>query len=359
MPNWFHVSHFHSDQSPVNMEEITLTFLSDACSDYYTDNTISSFRNKLSSPLQLSRGEWEIALTSVSYTGSHYINNERIDCLEFSGFKKDGTYEPHYTHFMNVPHKTPEHLFNEPDPAGKGLYERDMKIKTNAFGKYEITRTSRTPYYNFINGFDYMFGFWESKRLEGAKRLFDVMIRSRKDAFNFKDVPHYQMFLDYAKKDIFMYHHYLSDRTITILVKGISKSPEGRILTVGQDVKLDVLLADLSLERNQLIVSYDSKMCFDTQVGLHVPDLLMGRSKLLIYCDLIPPQYVGGTVAPLLRMIPSQEGRITEHFSSPTYFKLNRDYIDDFHIYIKNENGNPPSFERGTFSGTLSLRKRA
>ena len=130
-------------------------------------------------------------------------------------------------------------------------------------------------------------------------------------------------------------------------------------MTVGKDVNLDDLLKELSLGRGEMYLNYWAPLCYDTQIGKHLPDPLMGRNQMFIYCDLIPPQYVGGTVAPLLRVIPSVEGRITEYFSSPNYYKINKDYIDDFHIYIKHENGKAPAFELGTFSGTLSLRKRA
>jgi len=91
--------------------------------------------------------------------------------------------------------------------------------------------------------------------------------------------------------------------------------------------------------------------------GRQIPMINIGQTKLMVYCDLIHPQHVGDTVAPLLRSLQIQYDSAEHVFSPPTDFPLRTDYIDVIHVYIMCENGEPPPFELGTFSGTLSIQK--
>ena len=97
---------------------------------------------------------------------------------------------------------------------------------------------------------------------------------------------------------------------------------------------------------------------FKSYVGVQRPVTNLGRSQLMVYCDLIPPQYVGNTVAPMLRSFQMEYGGAEHVFPSPLYYPLTKDYLDVIHMYIRCENGEPPPFECGTFTATLGIRKR-
>ena len=97
---------------------------------------------------------------------------------------------------------------------------------------------------------------------------------------------------------------------------------------------------------------------FKSYVGAQRPVMNLGRSQLMVYCNLIHPQYVGNTVAPLLRSFQMQYGGSEHVFSSPLYYPITQDYLDVIHMYIRCENGEPPPFECGTFAATLGIRKR-
>ena len=55
-----------------NSNEFTIDLLSNASMDVFNENTMASFRNQLSQPMHL-QGEWQVALTSLSFTSN--INN--------------------------------------------------------------------------------------------------------------------------------------------------------------------------------------------------------------------------------------------------------------------------------------------
>ena len=92
--------------------------------------------------------------------------------------------------------------------------------------------------------------------------------------------------------------------------------------------------------------------------GAYRPVSNLGTSQLLLYCDLIHPQHIGNTVAPLLRSFHIEYDGAEHIFHSPLYFPIARDYVDVVHMYIMCENGEPPPFEFGTFTATLGIRKK-
>ena len=55
-----------------NSDEFTIDLISNASMETFNENTMASFRNQLSQPIQL-QGEWQVALTSLSFPSK--INN--------------------------------------------------------------------------------------------------------------------------------------------------------------------------------------------------------------------------------------------------------------------------------------------
>lgn len=97
---------------------------------------------------------------------------------------------------------------------------------------------------------------------------------------------------------------------------------------------------------------------YDHYTGAYRPARNLGRTQLFFYCDLIYPQYVGDTVAPLLKTFPIKYDRAEHVFPNPCYYEVCKDYVDTIHVYIRCENGEPPPFEFRTFCATLEIRKR-
>lgn len=119
-------------------------------------------------------------------------------------------------------------------------------------------------------------------------------------------------------------------------------------------------------DKLKTILGFDTGYCvgvcddyerLSTIRGNHRPYPHMGKSKLFVYCDLISPQFIGDALAPLLLSTPVQYDNSNHIIMNPNYFPVNKDVINVIHVYIRCEDGEPPPFELGTFSVTLSIRR--
>ena len=73
---------------------------------------------------------------------------------------------------------------------------------------------------------------------------------------------------------------------------------------------------------------------------------------LMVYCDIIEPQTVGDTIAPLLRTIckTGEFNRTTEKiFINPHYLAVNKSFINTINIDVRD-----PSGEQAKFQSNLS-----
>ncbi|MCP4117168.1 MAG: hypothetical protein GY737_17580, partial [Desulfobacteraceae bacterium] len=91
------------------------------------------------------------------------------------------------------------------------------------------------------------------------------------------------------------------------------------------------------------------------------PDLKAGMSNLLVYCNLITPQLVGGTRANLLKVVPlqGQQGDIVAiDFPNIHYGDLLLNRFSTVEISIKASSGDPIEFNYGNVFVKLHLKKR-
>jgi len=86
-----------------------------------------------------------------------------------------------------------------------------------------------------------------------------------------------------------------------------------------------------------------------------------GNTKLFVYCNIVAPQYVADVMAPCLRVL-SYDGeyrkQVTHSFQQGQFMDLSLAEFDVIHLYIRNESGEPVSFEFGNFTATLRFRLR-
>ena len=66
------------------VEEFYVTLPSNSSGAYYPDNTLSDFTTKLFKPIDLT-GEWEVALTEISFPHSFYNITEPFNRILYSG----------------------------------------------------------------------------------------------------------------------------------------------------------------------------------------------------------------------------------------------------------------------------------
>jgi len=88
------------------------------------------------------------------------------------------------------------------------------------------------------------------------------------------------------------------------------------------------------------------------------PDLLFGTRRLFVYTDIVVPQFVGNTFAPLLRSIPLKGEERQPVTVNPVrnYLNLNRRNIDDITLFLCNEFGEEVLFDNGLCEITLHFK---
>jgi hypothetical protein len=87
-------------------------------------------------------------------------------------------------------------------------------------------------------------------------------------------------------------------------------------------------------------------------------------SAMYIYTDLIKDQYVGGTSAPLLRIINVTRAdwrnqRISRTYVNPHFAPLKKARFDSINVQIRDDSGHPLHFRYGKVIVVLAFRKRA
>ena len=96
-------------------------------------------------------------------------------------------------------------------------------------------------------------------------------------------------------------------------------------------------------------------------VGKFMPDLKGGFYALHIYCNLVEPQIIGNTTAPLLRLVNvegSHGSMVEKTFHSPHYVPVVCKEIDRIDIEIKDDNNELVPFDFGKTVLKLHFRKR-
>ena len=110
------------------VEEFYVTLPSNSSSAYYPDNTLSDFTTKLFKPIDLT-GEWEVALTEISFPHSFYNITEPFNRILYSG---NGS--PHNVKTFNIPpgyyHDLKE-LFLTMHDMMDDLGQRNIKLTLN------------------------------------------------------------------------------------------------------------------------------------------------------------------------------------------------------------------------------------
>lgn len=86
------------------------------------------------------------------------------------------------------------------------------------------------------------------------------------------------------------------------------------------------------------------------------------KEVLMVYSDIVAPQYVGGQLVPLLRHVTclnAGSGDVTEErFTHVHYVALQRACLDTITIFYADATGNPPTFTAGTSMVKLHFRPK-
>ena len=96
--------------------------------------------------------------------------------------------------------------------------------------------------------------------------------------------------------------------------------------------------------------------------GKRNADLDEGMTALYVYTDIVRPQLVGDTLAPLLRVVAIKGNRdvpyVTEEFRHPRYLEGYGDTTNLIRINISRDDGRTVSFKSGKVIATLHFKRK-
>jgi hypothetical protein len=282
------------------MSHMYLTLPSNSSTNYYPDNTLTHYVTKLHSAMNLS-GEWEVALSEIHFPRSWYT-------IEKTG----ATFTAECTLPWRGTALSPLIPLNAVDAS----------IQTPQMREYSLEMKLQGGYYENMQDL--------------VKELNAVMTKE---------------FADLSQKNLHEFippkirYSELNKRTYFTIPKGIVLKFHPSLMTI------------LGLKHSQM----DNKSGDLKAVrSVNVSDINAGIHSLYVYCDLLEYVPVGDTLAPLLRVVDTQgrNGDMQHRiYEPPRYIPLQKKNFDSVEIDIRDDLGQPISFESGKLSVTLHLRR--
>ena len=300
------------------MEQITTFLPSNVKSEYY-ENTITKYKTKLASPIQL-EGDWEVGMSNLSYTKSWDLKTEK-GIVHLLAYKKEAEFEL-FENFLELDFSNVTDIEILVDLINDSATEKKSKDKLNfnlpsltlheKFGKIEMK-------FGLRNGGICLFKF--SKNLN--------------------------KFLGF---DEYLLEKYF--REVENLYKFHFENTMGSFKKFQQDIRDNWSPRDALPKNGNFGIFSHSPFNFS-------PDI----NNLFIYCDIIKPNFVGNDMEPLLRIVgvPNDaryKEEVRESFIDIHYHPLNTNYIESVEIDIKDEFGKPIPFQFGRTIVELHFRKK-
>ena len=152
-------------------DEFYVTLPSNSSMDYYPDNTLSDFTTKLFKPIHLT-GEWEVALTEISFPHSFYNIVEPFNVVRYSG---DGsqrnqdrvTIPPGYYNDL-------EELFTTMHERMNSLGKSNIKLVLNQNTQKVKVKLKNGAFIQFHPALSAMLGFEKEQPEEGQLEVVNV-----------------------------------------------------------------------------------------------------------------------------------------------------------------------------------------
>ena len=297
------------------MTHFYMTLPSNSSTAFYPENTLADFKTKLMTSIELN-GDWEVGMSEIMYPrswfnipdGGIYI---RVDCSKCD-------VKPDYLLPKMDASELPDYLLSD---MGGSEFSRDLQHVWD----YVILI--------YIHG-----GYYDS-----MKALVESLQNASQHAFTPADTPVVSKMLRAPKFD----YNELNKRICITLESGM-------VMELPQ-----VLETILGITSNQNPVINGTRSSI-TIMGENACDIQGGIHALYTYCDLLEHIPVGDTRAPLLRIvdIEGENGTMqVRRYERPRYVPIQKKQFDSIQIIIRNDIGEPISFESGKLMVTLHFRR--
>ena len=293
------------------MSEFYVSLHSNACSNIYPNNKTSDFRNKLSNPIHLSPGEWEVSLFDMTYLYGHVMIAKGEKLASVVTFQdKDVVKDA----ICTVDIRSLYELLDELEDV-LHLKKTVMKsrILTLTFDPLKVAAVYFTEKVCAILGLEY-------EPIVIHPGIFDSWtVEAPLVAVDFK-----------------------SDDN----VKAVFGGPF--------DVE--------QLTRKYIIANSEEHGKDGFTVTGYAPVFEnAGWTSLFVYCDVIRPQYVADVLANCLKVVPykGSNGDICHHsFVQSQFVDVSVSTLEVIHITILTETGSKVSFDYSPVSLTLKFRQK-
>lgn len=323
------------------MDHFYVTLPSNSSKQYYGEQRLCQFKTKLARPLNLDVTEYEVGISEITYP--HSWKNMPIDCnviigisnLQYDAKEKEypiiqREFTVHKSHF-----KTVADLVSN---LNKRLDKTFRKIKNPNDNIVTTNDTSVPPPTHY--------GV-QAKYLDAELR-YDPNVGkvyfSGNDHIYLQLPPIISKMLGFGDTAVI-----LGSET---LCPEILKQQQANCYSSG----------NLSCQTFR----YPDERYNDTQIkllkGQYIADVNRGLNSMYIYSPIVQSQFVGDTLAPLLRVIPLDEGEefgqhVNHQFNNIYYLPLVTSFLDDIEVYIKDEAGDDMHFEIGRVVVVLHFKK--
>ncbi len=126
-------------------------------------------------------------------------------------------------------------------------------------------------------------------------------------------------------------------------------------------IKLDRSYSVTLSPKLQHLLGFDKSDITETEQAPQVVDMAQGFHNLYVYTNIVEPRVVGDSLVPLLRIVPVQgtNGKmVATTYENVQYAPVQVKQFQTIDVYIRDDTGQPVSFERGKVVVTLHLRRR-
>lgn len=297
------------------MEEDYFTITLSSSDTSFEDNTLSLFRTCLPQQISLD-GKWVVALSELHYTRS----------------------------WFNMPRDEKIGLYNErgdtltsPTPVKAGYYEREELVAAVTKSIDDLIQMMKSQPAKYKLG---------DTQLDSSRRSDSDVITAPK------------IFLDSVSRRVELTPGEITADSQAIY---IDMSTEfGSMLGFGGQ-NTSYHRDETNREVNEITFVPKQKAIKGDQSGIDCYDLNYGIHALYVYCNLVSPQILGNTFAPLLRVVPVDNikfgGQCHQVYTKPYFYPLACNTFQVVEAEIRQKTGDPVDFKFGDTTVVLEFRR--
>lgn len=347
----------------MNGNEFYVTLISTASTNFFPENTQSTFITKINPPIQLT-GNWQVALVESVIPRSWYnITKENNNYTIITQEKKR----------IKVKIGDASTLIPLLPMRGQPSLDIFSDISNNLklLGKADIVQFSLDK-----NTSKLTVRVSENAELKSTRQTSPILF----SMLNLNDVDEYVI----KGKDEFQFTRSLQDFSggIFTLVEKNRFKEEEIIVNVDNKYELPIglyntkeflkqfqviKLRQLPDKKLLLTVPQNIKLRFSNQlrdilgfekleypdgdfIGRYALELNAGITEIFVYSDVVQSHHVGDVVAPVFRIIPvlgEKDDQIVKSYDNPLFFPVRKNYIDTISIELRSATGDPIIFTTG------------